>query len=217
MTSAFSRRSLLLSTTADTLRAMINRFLKCIVPVVVMVAFAWPCSLSAAASKYLAAVEDDSIPVAGKEYYARHTFMYEKGVHSATNYWRGILVPINTGVYLISIDDRSMLLRLSSGETVRVENVPEYTRTDISTIARRMLSRTPVPVERLDKTMTAAIKNGVLRFGMTKDQVLMARGYPPAHETPSLDLDSWKYWSNRFVIQTIVFENGVLARGRGIQ
>lgn len=182
-----------------------------------MVAFAWPCSLSAAGSQYLAAVEDDKIPVAGKEYYVRHTFMYEKGVHNATNYWRGTLVPINTGAYLISIDDKSMLLRLSSGETVRVENVPEYTRTDISTIARRMLSRSPVPIERFDKTMTDAIRNGVLRFGMTREQVIMARGYPPAHETPSLDLDSWKYWSNRFVIQTIVFENGVLARGRGIQ
>ena len=34
------------------------------------------------------------------------------------------------------------------------------------------------------------IKNGVLRFGMTKEQVLMSRGYPPAHETPSLDFDA---------------------------
>ena len=182
-----------------------------------MVAFAWPCSLSAAASRYLAAVGDDAIPAAGQEYFARHTFMYEKGVHNATNYWRGTLVPINTRVYLISIDAKSMLLRLDNGETVRVENVPEYTRTDISTIARRMLSRTPVPIERFDKATTAAIKNGVLRFGMTREQVIMARGYPPAHETPSLDQDSWKYWSNRFVIQTIVFENGTLARGRGIQ
>jgi hypothetical protein len=52
---------------------------------------------------------------------------------------------------------------------------------------------------------------------MTKEQVLMARGYPPAHETPSLDLDTWKYWSSRFVTQTIAFERGILAAGRGIQ
>ncbi len=197
---------------------MINRIFKVVLPVVLMVvAFARPCSLSAAERGYLAAVENDKIPVAGQEYYVRHTFMYEKGVHLATNYWRGMLVPINAMVHLISIGDKSMILRLESGETVKVENVTEYTRCDISTIARRMLSRKPVPIERFDKATTDAIRNGVLRFGMTKEQVIMARGYPPAHETPSLDFDTWKYWSNRFAFHTIVFENGTLARGRGVQ
>lgn len=37
----------------------------------------------------------------GKEYYTRYTFMYEDGEHSATNYWRGVLVPINTKVKLL--------------------------------------------------------------------------------------------------------------------
>lgn len=184
--------------------------------VVVMIAFLQPC-LAAAGSRYLAAVAEDPIPEAGKEYYVRHTFMYEKGVHKATNYWRGILVPINTGAHLVTIDQKSLVLRLATGETVRVENVPEHTRCDLATLARRMLSRTPVPVERFDKATAAAIKNGVLRFGMTREQVIMARGYPPGHETPTLDLDSWKYWSNRFSYQTIVFENGTLARGRGIE
>ena len=31
------------------------------------------------------------------------------------------------------------------------------------------------------------ITQGVVVPGMTRDQVLMALGYPPAHETPSLD------------------------------
>ena len=95
--------------------------------------------------------------------------------------------------------------------------MPNFTRADMATIARRMLSRKPVPIERFDKAAITAIKNGVLKIGMTKAQVIMARGYPPAHETPSLDLDTWKYWSSRFVTQSIVFENGVLDRGRGIQ
>jgi outer membrane protein assembly factor BamE (lipoprotein component of BamABCDE complex) len=29
---------------------------------------------------------------------------------------------------------------------------------------------------------------------MTRDQVLMALGYPIASETPHLDLRTWKYW-----------------------
>lgn len=80
-----------------------------------------------------------------------------------------------------------------------------------------MLARDPVPIEQFDKATVAAIENGVMRIGMTKEQVIMARGYPPAHETPSLDLDTWKYWSSRLVTQSIVFANEVLVRGRGIQ
>lgn len=195
---------------------MITRFLQSTVSVVVMLVFAWACSLPSSASRYPDAAGDEGI-VAGREYFTRHTFMYEKGVHSATNYWRGTLVPINSRVHLAAIDADSMLLRLGDGETVKVKNVPEYTRCDIATIAGRMLSPRPVAMERLDKVTTDAISNGVLRAGMTRDQVLMARGYPPAHETPSLEQDIWKYWSSRFVTQTVVFENGVLAPGRGIQ
>jgi hypothetical protein len=33
---------------------------------------------------------------------------------------------------------------------------------------------------------------------MTRDQVLMSLGYPPAHRTPSLDSPQWTYWQNRW-------------------
>lgn len=197
---------------------MINRFMKFPLFVLALAIAFCPFSLSAADSiHYLASVKRDEVPVAGKQYYLRHTFMYEKGTHNATNYWRGTLAPINTRASLITLGEKSMLLRLDSGETVNVENMPNFTRSDMTAIAKRMLARDPVPVEKFDKSLVVAIKNGVMRIGMTKEQVIMARGYPPGHETPSLDLDTWKYWSSRLVTQSVVFENGVLVRGRGIQ
>lgn len=197
---------------------MINRILNFSLLVLVLAAFVSPSGVSAADSiNYFASVKRDDFPIVGREYYVRHTFMYERGTHNATNYWRGVLVPINSRVYLISLGEKSMLLRLHSGETVRVENMPNFTQRDMATIAKRMLATYPVPIEKFDKSTVAAIKNGVMKFGMTKEQVIMARGYPPGHETPSLDLDTWKYWSSRMVTQSIVFDNGVLVRGRGIQ
>lgn len=197
---------------------MINRFLKLPLLVLALAIAVCPLSLPAAGSThYFDSLKNEVVPVAGKEYYIRHTFMYEKGTHNATNYWRGMLVPINTRAYLISRGEKSMLLRLSSGETVKIENTPNFTRRDMSTIAKRMLSRAPVSMEQFDRSTVAAIKNGVMKFGMSKEQVIMARGYPPGHETPSLDLDIWKYWSSRLVTQSIVFENGMLVRGRGIR
>ena len=47
---------------------------------------------------------------------------------------------------------------------------------------------------------------------MTKAQVLMAIGYPPAHETPSLDSPQWTYWRNRWDRFQVFFDGDKVAR-----
>ena len=165
---------------------------------------------------YFDAITSDPLPIVGQQYYTRHCFMYEKGASETTNYWRGSLVPINTQVTLVSLNEKNLVLRLASGETVKIENVEKYSRRSMSTIAHNLLATQPVPIGKFDEATANAIKGGTLKMGMTKEQVIMARGYPPGHRTPSLDGDTWIYWSSRYVTDTIVFSNGVLARGRGV-
>ena len=43
-----------------------------------------------------------------------------------------------------------------------------------------------------------AISQGKVMVGMTKEQVIMAVGYPMANETRSLDDDLWRYWISSF-------------------
>jgi hypothetical protein len=52
-----------------------------------------------------------------------------------------------------------------------------------------------------------AIENGVVDIGMTKDQVLMARGIPPAHRTPSLESPTWMYWRTKRDTTVVYFVN----------
>lgn len=167
---------------------------------------------------YFDAIAQEAAPVVGETYHMRHCIMHEKGTHLATNYWRGGLLPINTQVTLVSLKKKTMKLRVvETGEEVEIENVPDFTKKDIPTIARNMLTRTPVPLDGFGAEIARKIKNGELASGMTREQVVMARGYPPSHKTSSLSQDTWTYWSSRFVVLTIVFEDGVLARGRGIE
>jgi hypothetical protein len=42
-----------------------------------------------------------------------------------------------------------------------------------------------------------AVKLGKITPGMTKEQVIVSLGYPPAHQTPSLDSPQWKFWFTR--------------------
>jgi hypothetical protein len=165
---------------------------------------------------YFDAIASDPAPIVGQQYYTRHCFMYEKGAAETTNYWRGSLVPINTQVTLVALDGKKLVVRLPSGEAVSIDNVEKFSRRSTSTIAHNLLATQPVPISSFNDATGSAIKSGILKMGMTKEQVIMARGYPPGHKTPTLDFDTWTYWSSRFVTQSLVFSNGVLVRGRDV-
>ncbi len=158
-------------------------------------------------------------PVIGNDYYTRFSFHQEKGEYPITNYARGPVVPINTRVKLTKMSGKKITLtRLDNGETITVQNIPEYSGTsDLTKVARRMLAAEETALDKLVPALSNAIKSGEMRRGMTKEQVLMARGYPPVHETPSTDGDRWVYWSSRFVKQTVVFTDGRLTEGRQIR
>jgi len=59
------------------------------------------------------------------------------------------------------------------------------------------------------KGMTAneirAIKAGVLVQGMSKRAVLVAYGYPPEHQTPTLNSNRWRYWTYLGDTKTVFF------------
>jgi hypothetical protein len=152
-------------------------------------------------------------------YYTRFTLHYERETFVTTNYAVGTIVPINTKVTLVSKGRESLELRIvDTGETFKVKNIEKFSGKDIDGIAQYMLSAEPTPIEKLPDDISKAIQTGELRLGMTKQQAILARGYPPAHATPSTDgCDRWVYWSSRFVKLTIVFQDGALVEGRGLR
>ena len=50
------------------------------------------------------------------------------------------------------------------------------------------------------------VEQGVPLKGMRKDAVILACGYPPLRDTPSLDAKSWRYWSSRMRYFTVDFD-----------
>ena len=168
-------------------------------------------------------VDDDSVlppeiePAAGQEYFTRYTLVYEDKEWPTTNYIRGTSVPINTKVQLVSLGKNSFTLKfVDSGTILKIENIEKHSKRSTAQVAKEMLSEKPTAIEKYGDEMAAAIKAGTLRLGMTKTQVLLTRGYPPGHETPSLDGDLWKYWNSRFVVHSLAFENGILVKARGV-
>lgn len=154
-------------------------------------------------------------PQVGQSYYTRYNFKYEKGKHLATNYWRGEFVPFNTKVTLESMDKKKLVLDMD-GVKINIVNVKKFTQRDIKEIASELLSPKKISLKGTSSDLAGDMQSGVMRLGMTKDQVLITRGYPPRHKTPSTKANTWVYWSSRFVQRSVVFEKGKLARGRGL-
>lgn len=156
-------------------------------------------------------------PEKGEVYYTRHNFWHEKGVSFGTNYSAGDLVPLNSRVKVLSIGRRELILRVIDGERIILRNVPKYTKRTVKEIAANLLSPTPIPYDSLGEQKARDIRYGILSTGMSKDEVIMARGYPPQHKTPALEFDRWVYWSSRMVQRALLFEDGRLSKGRGVR
>lgn len=165
---------------------------------------------------YFDTIKNDPDIRAGRTYYLRHNLMYEKGEWDATNYWRGVLLPINTKVTVEYASNKAMRISWESGSLL-IEN-SKYTKCDMATLAKRMLAPNPVPVEKFGGEMAGSIASGTLVKGMTREQVIMTRGYPPAHKTPSItgETGRWIYWTSRYATETLVFKNGKLEKGRNM-
>ena len=52
-------------------------------------------------------------------------------------------------------------------------------------------------VARYPEKVRAAVREGRVIPGMTREQVIIAVGYPPTHRTPSLDASVWNLWASR--------------------
>jgi hypothetical protein len=64
---------------------------------------------------------------------------------------------------------------------------------------------------RLPPDTAAAIADGRLAPGMTKQEAIMARGYPPFHRTPGIDADEWLYYPSPGFVDRVTFADGRIA------
>lgn len=89
----------------------------------------------------------------------------------------------------VEIDGRKMRLGLDYG---RQEPLQAWARKlVVQDDPRQKIAAWPAPVR-------DAVRAGKVAIGMSKEQVIVAIGYPPMHQTPSLESPQWKYWHTGF-------------------
>ena len=165
---------------------------------------------------FIQEINKDPLPTVGEMYYLRHNIWLHRETHITTNYSNGSLLPINTPVRLTYLTEENMRVAVPSLHTeFIVENVTDYSKKTMGEIARNMLRKTPTDLSRLPEDTAHAIRTGQLKPGMSKSEVLMTRGFPPAHKTSTLELDRWIYWKARLPKQYVTFKDGKLVEEPG--
>jgi hypothetical protein len=124
------------------------------------------------------------------------------------------VVPLGTPAKMSGYGKNRLSFETSfSRKSYRLGN--DYSRNlDMETFATRYIVREDPSVRfaSFPPRIQNAIKTMRITRGMTKDQVLMAIGYPIGNETPILE-DSWKYWYWTFSPFTLHWDDeGRIAR-----
>ncbi len=141
-----------------------------------------------------------------KEYFTQYNIWLFKNQSSTLNYAVEELVPVNSKVKIVR--EYSDALDLKIGEnTFTVALARRYSKKSIADIKARYLNEQPVDLSKFSKLGQEGIKVGEIKFGMTKQEVLVARGYPPEHATLSIDSDTWRYWQNKWRSMLVRFDD----------
>jgi hypothetical protein len=153
-------------------------------------------------------------PYTGTARYLCCNLWYEKPHVNDVGYQVGTKIPFGTRVHVEKVWRSSIQFTPEGQPTITLDyKHGEKTVPFDAYLAKLLLDEDPhkslrkVPAKRVQ-----SIEQGLIEAGMTKDQVLMARGIPPAHRTPSLDSPTWTYWQNRWDSLVVYFTGDKVER-----
>jgi len=153
-----------------------------------------PAALAAAAALLCGCAQRLEQPVEG--YTCCNLVSLEGNWVSSNNVLGGPRLPAGSKAHFDSIKRTYYAYGQIGGRDYGVRN--DAGKDEASTIAflhRIVVKEDPaIALASWPPEVQVAVRDSHLRLGMTRAQVLMAIGYPPADETPKIEADVWRYW-----------------------
>jgi hypothetical protein len=171
------------------------------------------CALLIPALACYAANEGADSPV-NKTYYTAVNIWFEDAAEIATtNYHKGQIIPVNTKVVITKYGNSGFSFTDQKGIEYSVLYVKKHSVLPVKEIFDRYFSEQKVPLGRFTQEERENIEAGTILEGMSKEAMLVSYGYPPAHQTPSLESNQWKYWGGRMISFFVYFnKDGKVSR-----
>ena len=151
---------------------------------------------------------------AGDRAYLAHGVWVGAAAWTPANFEDGEFVPANTAVRIVSIAAPCGVLETEGGRRIELCNDALESGVALDALLARMLGRRPVDVD--DSDFAEDIAAGRLRLGMTREEVVLTRGWPSKRRTASLDAGVWEFAYNPWASRRIEFADGRVVAGRGV-
>jgi hypothetical protein len=144
----------------------------------------------------------------GGAYYSQVVMHYEKNVYPTTNYQVGAMIPVNTQVNLLEMNEKTIEITVNGGQKLTVKNFEKHTGDTTVQAFNKLFAKQKVNLDQFSALEKDHIASGTVAVGMSKKAVTTAIGYPPITKTFNLTADSWVYWRHRFNTFSVNFKNG---------
>lgn len=152
-------------------------------------------------------------PHEGKKLFLQNNIHAQQGIRDSkasyanwTDSGNGhFILPVNSAVEFGSYHRGLTIKRLVDGRQIFFEYSPRNMGMSASQYIELIASPQKVKLNRLSRIDQKGIKEGKAYPGMTKNGVRIALGYPAAHQTPSLESNTWIYWRNRWKSMAVKF------------
>ena len=141
-------------------------------------------------------------------YTAYNLWYDEDGDMRSENIQQGTILPFGTEIEFIDANtDRIRFRRVSDGKEFSLNYNINRSLLPVESFIKRLFVFQPEKELRLGvrPVIYEKIKRGIVEKGMTRSEVLLAFGPPPAMRTPSETVDTWLYWADEGVTRRIVF------------
>lgn len=144
----------------------------------------------------------------GETFYSQTNLRIDRGNIHAVNYQAGTLLPAGTRVIALDRNDQVVSCQVvETGARFRFVNHRSSGK-DVVGAFESFFGAAPPDLGGLTPEEATRVKGGQLVEGMSKEVVLLTLGPPPPHKTPSLEMDTWTYWLNRFKKLYVRFDGG---------
>jgi hypothetical protein len=137
-------------------------------------------------------------PVFPRQGFTCCNFHFDGETVSDTNYAELPVLPAGTPVTVMGYSRNRASIHLESGP-MRLDHDEGRDQESLDTwVNKLVVAEDPRPkIETFPADVRAAIKLGKVMLGMTREQALIAVGYPVTKTTKTLDAPVWRLWNSR--------------------
>lgn len=141
-----------------------------------------------------------------REYFTQFNAWTYNDRLTTDNFGINRIIPVNSKIRIVKVREYEAELAVGNYKfQLRINR--SHSQKTCTEFLKLYLRSEPADLSKYSEAAQQAIQSGEIRAGMTKAEVVVARGYPPESITPSLDDNQWTYWRDRWFSFVVRFDD----------